>query len=101
MWLALGIFPDIDHEGRPFAEDYHPKRFAKRGQRLAGNHVGAFSEFRGDWKFQAEAFCYDQWYNKHKIEIVGCGNESIQHSIHDLSFFSMDIGKRNPFSTEI
>ena len=27
----------------------------------------------------------DQWYNKHKIEIVGCGNESIQHSIQDMS----------------
>jgi len=41
----------------------------------------------------------DQWYNKHKIEIVGCGNESIQHSIHDLSFFSMDIGNDNYANT--
>ena len=43
---------------------------------------------------QKHYFGYFQM-NKHKIEIVGCGNESIQHSIHDLSFFSMDIGNDN------
>eukprot|EP00959_Pyramimonas_sp_CCMP1952_P416756 8731350-Pyramimonas_sp.AAC.1 len=56
VWLALGIFPDVDHNGVPFGPNHHPQRAELAGQPLAGgNFIGAFSELRGDWKFQAEA----------------------------------------------
>ena len=42
MWLALGIFPDVDHDGIPFSLTYHPERFATRLQPLAGGMIGVW-----------------------------------------------------------
>ena len=44
--FALGEYPDRDHNGRMFDESYHP---------IAGPYAGAFSDLRGDWKWQEEA----------------------------------------------
>ena len=46
--LAEGKFPARDHRNRKFGPDYYPERAAKAGNPLAGNYVGAWSEFRGD-----------------------------------------------------
>ena len=61
-WLALGVHPDVDHTGRPFSLTFHPLRFLRKGARLAGDYVGAFSELRGDWKWQYEALSLEQYY---------------------------------------
>jgi hypothetical protein len=46
--LATGVFPDRDHTGKKFTEDFHPERARLAGQWLAGGFVGAWSEFRGE-----------------------------------------------------
>ena len=46
--LAIGIFPDSDHNGRKFGPNYFPQRAAKAGQQIAGGFICAWSELRGD-----------------------------------------------------
>lgn len=66
--LAAGVWPECDHTGRPFSEDYMPKRYALRGQRLHQTGLrGVWSELRGDWKWQMEALHLDQHYNTNYI----------------------------------
>ena len=61
-WLAMGLFPDVDHNGMPFTDSYHPKRFVYRLRPLAGRFRGVFSDMRGDWKWQVEALELAQSY---------------------------------------
>ena len=55
-WLSLGEFPPFDHQGRWFCDSYYPHRAKLAGKRISKKgYVGAFSELRGDWKWQKEA----------------------------------------------
>ena len=61
--LALGVFPDRDHEGKLFSPTYNPERFRKAGRPLTGNgDIGVFSELLGDWKWQVEAIKLEYYY---------------------------------------
>ena len=55
QWVGLGVCPDRDHLGILFSATHHPATWKIAGQRIAGNYVIAFSELRGDWKWQKEA----------------------------------------------
>ena len=65
--LSTGYFPFEDHLGVKFSPSYHPWRFDMRGKPIAGDFKGAFSEFRGDWKYLKEALMLQQYYNTHFI----------------------------------
>ncbi len=51
-----------DHRGKPFGPDHHPHRFKMAGKSLAGGHVGAYSETRGDWKYLMEMLFLSSYY---------------------------------------
>jgi hypothetical protein len=59
---SAGVFPYCDHAGRPFGVDYHPRRAALAGKRIAGDFVCCWSEMRGDWKFLQQALRLKQYY---------------------------------------
>ena len=61
--LATGVHPFTDHLGRPFTKESDSTRFARRGLPLSGGFVGAFSEFRCDWKYMAETFLFKQMFS--------------------------------------
>ena len=64
LWLALGEFPDRDHNGKFFSLEYMPERYRMRGQPLtASGFVGVFSELVSDWKYQVEALCLEYYYS--------------------------------------
>ena len=52
--LSKGEFPETNHLGIPFTNDYERKRFLNRHHKLAGGYVGAWAELRGDWKWLKE-----------------------------------------------
>ncbi len=61
--MAEGCWPSVDHLGQHFSATHHPRRFSKAGLPLClSGHRGVWSELRGDWKWQVEAFDFDQWY---------------------------------------
>ena len=67
--LACGRFPAADPWGKVFCEDYMPGRARNAGEPLAKRddgqyYRGAFAEFRGDWKYLKEAFCWLEAYHK-------------------------------------
>ena len=66
--LAAGVYPEADHTGKPFSEDYTPSRYRLRGQRLHQTGLrGIWSELRGDWKWQVESLRLDQHYHANYI----------------------------------
>ena len=67
--LATGRFPAADPWEKVFCEDYMPERARNAGRPLAERadgqyYRGAFAEFRGDWKYLKEAFCFTEGYHK-------------------------------------
>ena len=61
--LSEGFFPECDHNGKRFDANYYPKRAALANQPLTSDYFrGAFSEMRGDWKYQREALLLDRYY---------------------------------------
>ena len=63
QWLAIGEYPDRDHHGKFFSPTYHPDRFRRAGDRLAGKNVGFFSDLTGDAKWQKEALFLEYNYS--------------------------------------
>ena len=54
QYMLLGEWPSTDHRG--VAWPHGCRRWCMRGKRLAGNYVGLFSEYRGDWEWASETF---------------------------------------------
>jgi hypothetical protein len=65
--LASGFHPREDHTGKPFSETGNPQRFRLGGQPLAAGFVGAWSEFRCDWKYMAETFLFKQMWSANYV----------------------------------
>jgi hypothetical protein len=66
--LSDGMYPVADHKGRPFDQQHHPARYKLAGRPLtSAGHCGAWSEFRGDWKFLKECLFLKQSYANNYI----------------------------------
>ena len=67
QWAGLGVYPDRDHLGILFSATHHPARWKVAGERICGEYVAAFSELRGDWKWQKEALYLRDNYNVNRM----------------------------------
>ena len=67
QWAGLGVYADRDHLGKLFSATHHPARWKVAGERICGEYVAAFSELRGDWKWQKEALHLREHYNVNRM----------------------------------
>ena len=66
--LAEGFHPYTDQWDVPFSREHYPDRFLKAGTPLTSDGwIGAFSEFRADWKYLAEVFQFHAMFSSLKV----------------------------------
>ena len=79
---ANGFYPSHDHTGRAFSATYHPERYQKSGEPIAGDYRFLFSETRGDMPWQIQTF---HWVGfSHAVQC--CHLCRASKSIHRLSY---------------
>ena len=63
-WGLEGTFALTDHLGQPITEAHGARRFAKKGQPLAGKYRMGFVAGKSDEKYQKETFLHRRGYDR-------------------------------------